>query len=230
MRRDGGRNRVRPRPRLPLAARGVLATLLVALGLAVPRAAAQERGESVRIEPREDRTLQPLTAEEMSQATTAVQHAPAASRSLDRRQRVRTISVERQEEGKRAPAGQRRAYVVLYNYDTNETTSAVVALGPSPRVEQLTVARDQAPSLSPAEVEDAKRRALAHPAVRAKLRAVGLAGRTQELIITHLLAKSASPGDPCATHRCVGLFFNTPDAVLDIHPVVDLTTGEVDIQ
>jgi hypothetical protein len=140
------------------------------------------------------------------------------------------VFVERREDDKHAPTGHRRADVVLYNYDTNETVSAVVTLGPRPRVEHLTVTQGQPPGLSTQEVEEAKQLALAHPPVQARLQAAGLAGRERDLIITHLHAQGAAPGDPCATHRCVRLFFNTHEAVLDIEPIVDLTTGDVEVQ
>lgn len=209
---------------------GFLVTLLAVLVLGIQLPASQERGEGVRIEKQENRELQPLSTAEKQQAITVLQSDNRALRSLAGSQRVRTILIERHEEDKGAPTGKRRADVVLYNYDTNETTSAVVTLGPLPGVEYLTVTRDHPPGLSTQEVEEAKQLALAHPTVQARLRAADLAGREHELIITHLLARAAAPDDPCSTHRCVALFFNTRDAVLDIKPVVDLTTEEVEIQ
>lgn len=213
-----------------LRGRGLLATLLATLVLAVQLLAAQGRDEAVRIEEQEERALQPLTAAEIQQATTVLQGDNRILQSLASSQRVRTVFVERYEDDKDAPMSTRRAHVVLYNYDTNETTSVLVTLGPRPQVEELTVTKDQPPGLSTQEVEEAKQLALAHPAVQAKLRAAGLAGRGHELIITHLLARAAAPDDPCTTHRCVALFFNTRDAVVDIAPVVDLTIGEVEMQ
>jgi Cu2+-containing amine oxidase len=139
------------------------------------------------------------------------------------------VSVERHEEAKGTSAGERRADVVLYNYDTNETLSAVVTLGPRQRVEELRVAPDQAPGLGVQEVEEAEQLALANPIVQAELRAAGLTGREQELHIAHIMAQAVSPDDPCSTDRCVVLFFSTPDFTLDIEPVVNLTTGQVEI-
>ena len=143
--------------------------------------------------------------------------------------------VERREEDKdvrtgQRRTGQRRADVVLYNYDTNETISAVVILAPGPqRVADLAVIRGQPRGLSAEEVQEAQQLALAHPAVQAALQAAGLAGRESELIITHMHVRAAAP-DRCSTHRCVALSFNTRDAVLGIEPVVDLTTGDVAVQ
>jgi hypothetical protein len=88
----------------------------------------------------------------------------------------------------------------------------------------------QAPELGIEEVEEARRLALAHPTVQAELRANGLTGRERQLIITHLQVQTDAPDDPCSTDRCVVLFFDTYDAVLDIAPIVNLTTGEVEVQ
>jgi hypothetical protein len=223
---DGGMHHIRY---LPLRGLGLLATLLAALVLAGPLPASQTGGEGVRIEGYADPGRQPLTAAEIQQATTALESDTRARKSLAGSQRVRTIVVERAEEDKDARTGQRHAQLVLYNYDTNETIAAVVTLGPSPGIKHLTVTRGQPLGVGTEEAEEATRLALAHPTVQARLQAAGLAGRESELIITHLLAQPPAP-DACATHRCVMLFFNTPDAVLDIEPVVDLTTGEVEVQ
>jgi Cu2+-containing amine oxidase len=140
------------------------------------------------------------------------------------------VSVELHEEDKRAPAAARRAEVVTYNYDTDETTAAVVALGNNPRVERLVVKKGIQPRLSVDEVEEAKRLALADPAVQAQLRRAGVAGREGELIITHLQVKAVDARDPCATHRCVLLSFHTRSAVLYINAVVDLTDRRVELE
>ena len=216
---------------------GFLATLLAALALAVQPLVADADSESlespadgVAVEEHVDPALQPLTARELRQAVGALQRDIAAAMRLAGNQRVRTVSVERHEEDKDAPAGRRRADVTLYNYDTNETISAIVTLGASPQVEDMTVTAGQPPGLGSREVEEARRLALAHPAVQAELRANGLAGSASDLFITHIRVQPAAPGDPCSTDRCVVLFFNTRDAVLEIEPIVNLTTGEVEIQ
>jgi Cu2+-containing amine oxidase len=207
-----------------------LSTLLAALPLAGQPLESQAQDEAVRIEEHVDQALQPLTAAEIRQATTVLQRDDRARARLLTSQRVRTVSVERHEDDKGAPPGQRRADVVLYNYDTNETISAVVALDPRPRIEHFTVTPDQPPGLGTQEVEEAQQLALAHPTVQAELREAGLAGRESEFLITHIRVQAAAPGDPCSTDRCVALFFNTRDAVLDIQPIVNLTTGEVEVQ
>jgi Cu2+-containing amine oxidase len=213
-----------------LRMRGLLATLLAALALVVQPLAAQAQDKVVRIEEQKTPGLQPLTAAEIDQATTMLQSDPRIRTSLAQSQRVRTVFVERREEDKNAPTGQRRADVVLYNYDTNETISGVVILGPSPSVEHMTITKDQPGGLGTQEVEEAQQLALAHPTVQEQLRAAGLSGRASELIITHIRAQAAALDDPCATHRCVMLSFNTRDAVLNIGVVVDLTTREVAVQ
>jgi hypothetical protein len=220
-------NQARP---IHLGMRGLLATLLAALAFAVHPVAAQAPDENVSIEETLDEAFRPLTAREIRQAVSALRRDEEASERLPGNQRVRTVSVERHEEDKGAPTDQLRADVILYNYDTNETIAAVVTLGPSPVVEQLMVTPDQAPGLGAEEVEEARQLALAHPTVQAQLRADDLTGRERELMITHIRVQTEAPDDPCSTDRCVVLFFNTPDAVLDIEPVVNLTTGEVGIQ
>ncbi|MGH6898929.1 MAG: hypothetical protein ACREJ5_20670 [Geminicoccaceae bacterium] len=205
--------------------RRLLATLLAALALAVHPLAAQAPDEDVFIEESVDEALLPLTAREIRQAVSALQRDVGVGD-----QRVLTVSVDRHEEDEDAPADQRRADVILYNYDTNETIAAVVTLDPRPQVEELMVTPDQAPGLGTEEVEEARQLALADPTVQAELRANDLTGRERELIITHIRFQTQVPDDPCSTDRCVLLFFNTPEAVLDIEPVVNLTTGEVAIQ
>jgi Cu2+-containing amine oxidase len=215
---------------ISLRMRGLLATPLAALALAAPPLVSQAQDEAIRREEHVHQALQPLTAAEIQQATTVLQSDDRVRTRFARSPRVQTVLVERHEEDKDAPTGQRRADVVLYSYDTNESISAVVTLRPTPRVEHLTVTRNQPPGLSTEEVEEAQQLALAHPTVQAGLRAAGLDGRESELIITHMRVQTAAPGDPCSTHRCAVLFFNTRDAVLDIEPIVDLTTREVEVQ
>jgi Cu2+-containing amine oxidase len=209
---------------------GLSAVLLAALAVVAAPPALEADEEEVSIEGYVDPALQPLTAREVRQALTALQSDRMAPMALARGQRIQTVSVERHEEDKNAPPGQRRADVVLYNYDTDETLTAVVALGPRSVVEELEVVPGQPPALAPQEVERAQQLALADPVVQAELRAAGLDGRESELFITHLLAHPAEPSDPCWSHRCVMLFLNTPDAVLPIEPIVDLTIGEVEVQ
>jgi len=210
--------------------RRLMGMLLAAQAFAAQPLAAQAQNEVLEIEERRDPALQPLSPAEIRQATSILQRDDRARMRLASDQRVRTVYFERRVEDKGAPSGQRRADVVLYNYNTNETISAVVALSPRQQIEQLTVTQGQPPGLGTEEVAEAQQLALADPAVQAELRAAGLAGRESELIITHIRVRTDAPDDPCATNRCVLLFFNTPDAVLRLQPIVDLTTGEVQLR
>lgn len=184
--------------------------------------------ESARVEEFVDEALQPLTADEVDQATDAVA-GDERTRTLSG-ERIRTVIVERHEEGKDAPAGQRRADVVQYNYDANKTVSAVVSLGARAQVEDLAVTQGPPIGFGRQELEEAQQLALAHPTVQAELRAAGLAGREGELVITHMQVQAVDPDDPCRTDRCVVLFFNTRDAVLGVQPIVNLTTREVEVE
>jgi Cu2+-containing amine oxidase len=221
--------------RMRFRMRDSLATVLAALALAAEPVASQVRDETPRIKEYVDDTLQPLTAAEIQQATAVLQRDDRAHALLVSDQRVRTVFIERREDDKDVDTGQpradrRRADVVLYNYDTDETISAVVTLGPGPRVEHLAVTPGQPAALGSQEVEEARQLALADPTVQAGLRAAGLLGRESEFIITGLRFQPAVLDEPCSTHRCVVLFFNTRDSVLGIEPIVDLTTREVQVR
>jgi Cu2+-containing amine oxidase len=203
---------------IDLKMRGLLATLLTAPALAVQPLAAQAPDEDVAIEESVDPALEPLTPREERQAVGALERDLGVGD-----QRVEVVSVDRHEED-----DERSADVILYNYDTEETIAAVVTLEPSPQVEEVAVTPEQAPGLGTEEVEQAQQLALADPTVQAELRAIGVTER--ELIITHIRFQTEAPDDPCSTDRCVLLFFDTADAVLDIEPIVNLTTGEVAIR
>jgi Cu2+-containing amine oxidase len=211
------------------------AMLVAAVALAVQPVASEVRDETPVIKEYVDDTLQPLTAAEIQQATTILQRDDRAYALLASDQRVRTVFVERREDDKDMDTGQpradrRRADVVLYNYDTDETISAVVTLGPAPRVEHLVVTAGQPAALGSQEVEEARRVALADATVQAAIKAAGLLGRDSELIVTGLRYQPAVSDEICSTHRCVVLFFNTRDSVLGIEPIVDLTTREVQVR
>jgi Cu2+-containing amine oxidase len=203
---------------IDLKMRGLLATLLTAPALAVQPLAAQAPDEDVAIEESVDPALEPLTPREERQAVGALERDLGVGD-----QRVEVVSVDRHEED-----DERSADVILYNYDTEETIAAVVTLEPRPVVEEVAVTPEQAPGLGTEEVEQAQQLALADPTVQAELRAIGVTER--ELIITHIRFQTEAPDDPCSTDRCVLLFFDTADAVLDIEPIVNLTTGEVAIR
>lgn len=95
-----------------------------------------------------------------------------------------------------------------------ETAKKMQSLVPFPSTKQTLI--------SPQEVDEAKRLALANPKVKERLKAAGVA--ENELIITHLFTNTLYRDEAC---RCVALFFNTREAVLPIEPIVDLTTKEV---
>jgi hypothetical protein len=82
------------------------------------------------------------------------------------------------------------------------------------------------------EVEKAKKLALADPSVQAWLRAAGLAGREDELIINHIRFQPSpsAPSNPCWTRLCLDLSFNTRDAALDLRVIADLTTSEIQVK
>jgi Cu2+-containing amine oxidase len=209
---------------------GSMVALLTGFVFGVQLLAAQGQNEVPRIEEHGNPERKPLTSTEIQQALSVLRRDSRIRETLARSQQVQTILVERHQEDKEASPSERRAHVVLYIYDTNETISSVVTLEPRPSVEDLTVTRGQPPGLTAQEVEEAKQLALDDPTVQERLRDAGLAGRESELIITHLLAHASSPDDPCSIDRCVALFFNTEDAVLAIEPIVNLITGEVQIQ
>jgi Cu2+-containing amine oxidase len=180
---------------------------------------------------RERQRFQPLTEDEAQQAVAAVRSDARVGPQVQRAdQRVQVVNVELHEEDKRAPRPRRRADVVLYDYDADETTAAVVTLGNNPRVESVVVRKGVQPQLSGDEAEQAKQLALADSAVRGRLRQAGMAGREGELIVTHIQVKAIDPRDPCATHRCVLLSFHTRRTNLYIDTVVDLTDRRVELQ
>jgi Cu2+-containing amine oxidase len=166
--------------------------------------------------------LDPLTSTEIEQAKKTVLGDARMRQAIGISSSYRIVNIERHEEDKGiAAVGARRADVIMYNYATDETITCVVNLGSNPQVDTIIITRDVPSALSPEEVDEAKRLALADPIVRARLGSAGIAERS--LIITFLLARDA----PCSTHRCLMLFFNTQDAALDITVVVDLRAQRV---
>ena len=97
-------------------------------------------------------------------------------------------------------------------------------------IDELAITPDQPPGVGTQEVEEARQLALADPNVRAALRDAGFSGRERDFIVTYIRVQAAAADDPCSTDRCVALFFNTRDAVLDIEPLVNLTTRQVELQ
>jgi Cu2+-containing amine oxidase len=169
--------------------------------------------------------LDPLTSAEKEQATKVLLGDPRMRQAIGISSSYRIVNIERHEEDKGiAATGGRRADVIMYNYATDETISCVVNLGSNPRVDAMKITKDLPSALSPEEVNEAKRLALADPIVQARL---GSAGITEHpLIITYLLAR-VQTNPACSTHRCLMLFFNTQDAALDINVVVDLSAQRV---
>jgi hypothetical protein len=136
------------------------------------------------------------------------------------------VTIERHLEMKGAESAARRADVILFNYRTNETVSAVVNLAGTPRVDAFRVTRDLPPPLGAEEVETARQLALANTGVRTRLQSAGLADSDASLIVTHLFGRAEDATDACATNRCVFLFFNTRTAFL-FAAAVDLTDSSV---
>jgi Cu2+-containing amine oxidase len=170
--------------------------------------------------------LDPLTPSEIEQATRILLGDARVYQAMGISPQYRIVNIERHEEDKGiAMTGARRADAVMYNYTTDETISCVVNLGANPRVEAMKITKNLPSPLSPEEVDEAKQLALADPSVQARLGSAGIA--EDSLIITHLLARAVQQDAACSTHRCLMLFFNTQEAVLDINVVVDLSAQRV---
>ena len=208
------------------------ASLSLLVGIAHPvLSMAQTTRGSVLIQSYEDPALRPLSDGEVQQAVQVMQRDNRYVAAQASRQRVEMVlATSMAPRDKDEPAGMRRAHVVTYNYDTNETSSAVVTLWPREQLEHYDVSAGPPPLLSPQELQRAKALALANAGVNARLQVAGLGGRTGELIITHLLARGATPSDSCGTQRCVLLMIGTREAVLDGGVLVNLTTGNVEVR
>jgi hypothetical protein len=190
-----------------------IALTCLAIGLASSTALAQQ-------------AFDPLNLQEIAIAKSALLGSAAVRQSLGSQPYYTIITVERHNEPKNAPSPGRRADVVLYNYITNETTSAVVSIAGAPRIDAVRVTKDVPPPIGVEETEAAKQMALANPAVQARLQGASLAASDPSLIVTHLSGRSENPGDPCSKNRCIVLFFNTPTQFL-FPTVVDLTERRV---
>lgn len=195
-----------------------LLTAVLVLGVLGPELVAQQ-------------PFDPLTPAEIAQAKSLLLNDGRVKQNLGNNSRFRILSVERREQPKDAKfATQRGASVTLYIYTKDETMVVAVRLGNNAGVDALVTTRRAQPALSPEELEEAKQLAMANPAVQFQLGKAGLSGRSEDLIVTYLFAKSVNEQDACATHRCVILFFNTPNAVLDVTPVVDLSAQRVQVR
>lgn len=177
------------------------------------------------------RPLDPLTPREIELAKSVLLGDRRANQYLGGNSRYHFVNIERHEEDKSvAGTAERRADVVLYNYTKDETVSAVVRVGTSPRVDAMQIIRDRSPGLSPEEVEEAKQLALADPGVQMKLTAAGISEIANgSLIITYLFAQASDKADACSTHRCVLLYFNTREVAL-LSVVVDLSARRVHVE
>ena len=175
--------------------------------------------------------LDPLSVSEAEQAKTVFLRDANVQKKLGGKTRFRILSVERHEYPKNETlTAERAANITAYNYNTDEAISAVVGLG-SKAVNNLLATTTLQPSLSPEELAEARQLATADPFVQAKLSSAGVsAADTDSFIVTHLFVRDMEKGHSCATHRCVVLFFNTQDAVLDVTPVVDLSARSVEVR
>lgn len=189
----------------------VLASLVVALS---PSAALAQQA------------FDPLNAQEIAVARSALLLSPTVRQSLGANPYYAIVNVERHIESKGARPAGRRADVILYNYTTGETISAVVSLAAPPRVDALRVTRDLPPPLGAEEAEAAQQLALANTAVRSRLQTAGVAVSDPSLIVTHLFGRSEDANEACSRNRCVVLFFNTRAAFL-FSATVDLTERRV---
>jgi Cu2+-containing amine oxidase len=171
--------------------------------------------------------LDPLTPVEKEQAVNILLRDSRVQENLRADVRYRVVNVERHEEDKAVGfLGGRRADVVIYNYKTDETISAVVRLGNTAGVAALVITRDLPPALSKEEVDEGKRLALADATVQEKLREAGV-DDTSSLIITHLLAQALNLEEACSSHRCIQFFFNTEEGALSVQPIADLSAERV---
>jgi hypothetical protein len=171
--------------------------------------------------------LDPLNLQEIAIAKSALLGSVTVRQSLGSQPYYTIINVERHNEPKGTTSSGRRADVILYNYTTNETISAVVSVaGGSPRIDAMRVTKDPPPPLGADETEAARQMALANPAVQTRLLGAGVAASDPSLIVTHLFGRTDDTRDPCAKNRCVLLFFNTPAQFL-FPAVVDLTERKV---
>ncbi|MGH9198843.1 MAG: hypothetical protein ACRD1T_24335 [Acidimicrobiia bacterium] len=168
----------------------------------------------------------PLSSSEIELAKGVLLNDLRVRQSLGSNPRYVIINVERHNEDKSLVTGRRRADVMLYNYTTDETTTAVVNLAGTPAIDAIRVTKDMPPPLGAEEVETATQLALANSAVQSRLQSAGVAGSDPQLIVTHLFGRTDDTSDPCSKNRCVLLFFNTESAFL-FSAAVDLTERRV---
>src|SRR6185295_14296441 len=106
----------------------------------------------------------PLNLQEIALAKSALLGNVTVRQSLGSQPYYTIINVERHNEPKGSASPGRRADVILYNYTTNETISAVVSVAGNPRIDALRVTKEPPPPLGPDETEAAKQMAFASPA------------------------------------------------------------------
>jgi hypothetical protein len=170
----------------------------------------------------------PLSTREIDMAKGTLLASLTVRQSLGARPYYTIINVERHIEPKGVTAAGRRADVMLFNYTTNETISAVVSVAGSPRIDALRVTKDPPPPLGVEETDAARQMAFANGAVQARLQGAGVAASDPSLIVTHLFGRAEDTRDVCSRNRCVVLFFNTRAQFL-FPAVVDLTERTVRI-
>jgi hypothetical protein len=119
----------------------------------------------------------------------------------------------------------RAADVSVYRYDTDQAAVSTVNLTDGTVAAQR-LPEGYMPPLVPEEINEAAVVAKADPRVVAALRAAGLdvAAAGANAVLTRGLA----PGSPCATHRCVKVFFSgVTSPVPTFETVVDLSALNV---
>jgi Cu2+-containing amine oxidase len=172
----------------------------------------------------------PLTDTEAESARETLLSDPAVKQYLANDERYRILYIQRHELEDKSEdlKAARRADILLYTYTKDESLSAVVRLGEKPKVEAMRFLKSEQPAWTREELDEATNLALADGAVQAKLKAAGITGGAKEsLSIFHVPAELAGKEDPCAKHRCVALLFQTGGAVVNLHPVVDLSARKV---
>jgi hypothetical protein len=190
---------------------------------------------------------QPLDQAERGRALGAARAASEAElrrrtgRPADAPLRVEVLSVERQRLAKNEHADtyQRRAEVVLYDYDADRRSVATVNLDTG-AVESVFVASGGQPPLTNAEVTRAFELVLADPRAAAQLRAdfARVASRPLrdpgELTVIGFSYRADSMPDrntpetaQCGRHRCAQLLVRADDDVALELPIVDLSRERV---
>jgi Cu2+-containing amine oxidase len=124
----------------------------------------------------------------------------------------------------RDPRPQRTAVVMFYVYEGNYGVRALVEL-PQARISRVDRVQEEPIPMAPEEVAEARRLALADPALRDRL------GRAERYRIEWLGVTAVDDRDRCYRHRCLQLLFRAREGYLT-RPVVivDLTAQQVRLE